>query len=648
MRARLSLALTLLTVLFFLQAQRVFFASLFALASRALLPQLSLLGLVFAVAPLIVFLGPLLPLSRRFGRQRAFAISIAVAAIARVPMGLQPFPVRLFASALVVGSCAVFISLSMGYLERRAVAAGVALAVAADQALRMIGWSYDPTLRQLWIPAQAFMAIIVLLLFNTWRRVPRAAKREVKLERRMGGLRLRGALAFGLILFLEATALGSPEVLARLARIDYIAAGVLLCAGSLMAAVGIMSAWGPIGRHRKAALVLTATAAMGVLAAWRFSGWLPALLFAAGHFSLLLLLGRALVPAGGRRGAWTVCVGFFVLLCCQALYAGSYFFAFTVPALERSAPWIFALAMTLLTVTVLLIPRPNRSASILRGRSAGISLAAVTVVALSALAWRVTRPPATELRFTNVGEPRTSLHVATYNVHHGFDASWRYDPESIARAIERSGADVVALQEVPAGLSFAYGTDLALWLGRRLRMKQYFAPSENQLLGDAVLSRVAVRGAQAWSLRTGHAPVSGPVDPRVLTAVDVLFGTQAVRIFATRLNPDPDIQEAQLRDALSHMQDESVAMLMGDLKLDGSVAALRLLESNGFVDAFRSAGAKPTATMPTRQGSDRADWIMLRGLTARTARVLQQRGSDHWLVAAEVVLPTAPPPEGLK
>src|SRR6185436_6504317 len=85
-----------------------------------------------------------------------------------------------------------------------------------------------------------------------------------------------------------------------------------------------------------------------------------------------------------------------------------------------------------------------------------------------------------------------TLRVATYNVHYGFNGEWRYDPEAIARVLESSGADVIVLQEVPVGLPAAYGTDLALWLGRRLRMRSIFAPTINGLLGDAFLTRLPV------------------------------------------------------------------------------------------------------------------------------------------------------------
>src|SRR5690606_19098855 len=115
---------------------------------------------------------------------------------------------------------------------------------------------------------------------------------------------------------------------------------------------------------------------------------------------------------------------------------------------------------TLLAATVLLIPRPHRSAPLVRVRVATVAMAAVSVVGLFLLAWRLTTHRATELRVQPTAAVGPLLRVATYNVHHGFDATWRYDPESIARAIERGGADIVALQEVPAGLSFAYGTDL--------------------------------------------------------------------------------------------------------------------------------------------------------------------------------------------
>jgi endonuclease/exonuclease/phosphatase family metal-dependent hydrolase len=645
MRARLSLTLTLFTLLFFIEGQRVFFSTLYALSARALLPSIRPLALLFAIAPLVVFLLPMLPFARWLGKRRALALAVVGCALARVLMGLPSFPVRLFTSAVVVGCGALFLSTAIGYLERRSIAAGAALAVLADQVLRLFGWSYDPTLRQLWIPAQVFEAILVMLVFLMWTRVPRTEKREARLERRAGGLRLRGAVAFALIFFLEMNALAMPEVLARLAHVDYFAAGILLCLGSIVAALLLLTAWGPVGRHRRAAAILGAAASLAILVAWKFSGWGVALFFAFGHAAALLLLGRSLVPAGGRRGGWTVSAGFMVLLGFEALYAGTFFYAFTFSSFQGMAPWLFAAAGVLLEVALVLIPRPNRSAPLLRRRAALLYGTTATIVAVSAVAVLLASEPRAVSRALSAAhtEP-TLLRVATYNVHGGFSEDWRYDPESIARGVERTNSDVVALQELPAGTPFAYGTDLALWLGHRLRMRADFAPAVNQLLGDALLSRLPIQHVRSWRLRVDETALGRAVDPKVAIAEDVLFNGRPVAVYGARLDGDPQVQRLQMSHIIPAIGRTGPAVFMGDLKADEQSPAARALSAAGFTDAFESAGRAPSPTVPERVPTQRADWIWVRGFKARTAYVLDTRGSDHRLVAAELLLPDSTTP----
>jgi endonuclease/exonuclease/phosphatase family metal-dependent hydrolase len=477
----------------------------------------------------------------------------------------------------------------------------------------------------------------VMMLLAMWTRVPRTERREVRLERRAGGLRLRSAVAFGLIFFLETNALAMPELLARLAHDDYFAAGVMLCLGSVIATLLLLTAWGPVGRHRRAAALLGAAATLGILVAWKFSGWGVAIFFAGGHTAALLLLGRSLVPAGGRRGGWTVSSGFLVLLAFEALYAGTFFFAFTFSSLEGLAPWLFGAAGVLLEITLVLIPRPNRSAPLLRRRLALLYGMTATILAASAVAVLRASEPGPVSRTS--AAPHTDpgvLRVATYNVHGGFSEDWRYDPESIARAIERTNSDVVALQELPAGVPFAYGTDLTLWLGHRLKMRADFAPAVNQLLGDALLSRVPVQRVRSLSLRVDAAALNRAVDPKVMIAEDVLFGGQSLTVYGARLDGDPQVQRIQM-DRISSAIEPGPAVFTGDLKADDLSPAGAALRAAGFVDAFESAGRPPSPTVPERVPTQRADWIWVRGLRARSADVLDARGSDHRLVAAELV-----------
>ena len=245
----------------------------------------------------------------------------------------------------------------------------------------------------------------------------------------------------------------------------------------------LLSRLGSIGRKRSTILVLTALAAAGALLARVIGGWPGMALLCGAHGAALVLIGRALVPAGGRRPGWTIVAGLVLLFLFNALYAFTFFYAYTLPLLRGAAPWLFGTAACLLLLLLLLLPRPVATRPRIRRKE----WVALTVLAAGATASLL----ALRERPARARDPLGSaVRVATYNLHYGFDEQWRYDPSRIAAALRDANVDIVALQEVTAAMPSAYGTDLGIYLARRLGMRVRFAPAINGLLGDAMLSRV--------------------------------------------------------------------------------------------------------------------------------------------------------------
>jgi endonuclease/exonuclease/phosphatase (EEP) superfamily protein YafD len=119
--------------------------------------------------------------------------------------------------------------------------------------------------------------------------------------------------------------------------------------------------------------------------------------------------------------------------------------------------------------------------------------------------------------------------------------------------------------------------------------------------------------------------------------LDLLLSQRPVSVYGTRLDPDTGVQGAQIAQLLGRIP-PGAALFMGDLKASPGTPAERLLRAAGFEDAFESAGRPGAPTMPADNPVQRADWIWIRGLRAHSAYVLDARGSDHRLVAAELEL----------
>lgn len=617
MRPRPAVAMTALVFLFVAQAQRAFFGSLFGLAYDAVFPMPDPARAVLAVLPLVALAAPLIPVARWLDRGGAVAAGAIGVALFRLPM-TYPAPVaRLAGSALTLACAGVFLKATVGHTDRRALGAGAVLGLVLDQLVRLAGTSYDLSLRPRWFPVQAALSIglVALVMMESAAGVSGPA-RSRGLERRTGGLRLRGGLALGALLFMDLHTLGVPPVLSRWAGVPYpVAAASVGAAGAAALAVTLASR--RPGWSRGAALALGVVATAGLLVGYRVDGLAAVTAMAGGHAAALILVARSLEPASGRRSGGTVTASFLLLVALTVAYSLTFFPAFVLPALAGAGPWIFALAGVVVLGAFALLPRPGE----LRPPSGpvGVASAGVGVVGLVALLVLV---PARQEEAT--ARPADSIRVGTYNVHYGYDETWRFDPERVAAAIARADADVIALQEVPAGMPPAYGVDLALWLGRRVGATPIYSGGTNALLGDAFLVRVPVG-------RLETVPLPDARDPTRVLRLTTLVGREPVTVAATHLSILGD-RTAQMAAALDAVG-PGTAVLLGDLNARDPGPVPELLRRAGFHDVFRDAGT-PGATFPAVEPATRIDWIWVRGLTASDAAVLDALASDHRPVVA--------------
>jgi endonuclease/exonuclease/phosphatase family metal-dependent hydrolase len=628
MRGSLTFALSALALFFLVQGLGALFVVFFAVAYDAVFPRPSALAALLVLPPIACLLTPWLPFSLWIERPKALALGATGAAAGRVLLCWPAFAIQYVGAILTVAAGALFLAKAVGYLDRHKVAAALALAFVLDALLRVAGGGYSSALRAGWLPVQLALSAATVLLLAVWLRDP-APEEEGgdarTLERRQGGLRLRGALSLAVLLFFELNLLSRPEVAARWTGVSYRAAATALIAAGAAALVLLLTR-PPLARHRPRTLVLVALATLGAafadIAPLGAAGRLT--LFVLAHASALVLFGRAVQPASGRRRGWTLAAGLSVLLVLNVLLGFTFFYAFTAPIMQGGLRPLVLTAGVLLAAMLALIPRPLKESSL--GRHV---LAVPAAVAFALVAWLVTptAPPAA----APVGDTVT---VATWNVHYGFDEHWRYDPERIARTIEESGAHVVALQEVPAGMLTAHGTDLARWLGDRLGMRALFAPAINGVLGDAVLTRLPVADFAVIPLPPARADRKTAARTRL-----VVRGTAEVdtlTVLTTHFGLEPDEQAVQVAAALARLAGIERAVFMGDLNAGEDSGVARALRAAGFRDAFELAGARARPTAPASRPAARIDWIWLRGLDAASALVSAGAGSDHRLVAATV------------
>ncbi|MEU3460774.1 endonuclease/exonuclease/phosphatase family protein [Streptomyces sp. NPDC006733] len=232
--------------------------------------------------------------------------------------------------------------------------------------------------------------------------------------------------------------------------------------------------------------------------------------------------------------------------------------------------------------------------------------------------------------------PGGDLTVASHNV--GADNP---DPAGTARDLAASGADVLALEEVTAKARGTYEKELAaaypyftvqgtvgLWSrlplsdARPVDIKMDVGP-----LGDskpAGATRSYTRALRA-TVATGHGPLAVYVAHLGSVRVNPRAGFWTVsrdrnaQALGEAVAAEPNRRVVVLGDLNGTLDDRAFATLTSQLRSAQDAAG------NGF-------GFTWPATFPVA----RIDQILIRGVTAQSARVLAATGSDHLPVAAAV------------
>ncbi len=606
--------------LFFYQALRVLFSVLFGVIYDAIFSSrvpLTTAGLMVG-AVVLALISPLItPRCNRLPRAARLLVALPVF-LARVPLTLNEPLVRLVAAAVIVAGSGVYLA-ALLRTDRNGLIRALIAALVLDQLVRVLGSSFDPTLDPGWLIGQAVVSgILCLVAFRFLKRdtvVGTMATAEIG---------MLGGLAWGAWLFLETTGLAFPNVVSRWSGASYALTAPLLLAVTLLGlSEGIRGAG---GRALTTRLVHAGLLVAGLVVGYLLSGPVAlcglALAQLVALASLPSVLGLSVGVERDRAGA-AVALGGLLFLLLSFAYA----FAFTYPytlAFFRGTGWaILLLAGLVMAWRVYYQPSEAGAPGRLVDRSWAVACSLVLIMAVALMA-RLPAPGAPDAR--------ASVRFATYNIHYGYDTDWHLTLEEQAQAIESSGADVVALQEVDTGRPTSYMVDDALWLSRRLNMNVEYLPCVEHLTGIALLSRYPVLDAEA-SLLPSELEQTG-----ILWA-ELDVGGTAVNAFAIWLGLEPEERARQLEGALSFMAERpGPAAFGGDFNASPDSPVYRRILDAGFVDPFSELGIGSPPTSPAVSPAERIDFVWLRGMEPVAAQVLDSLASDHRLVVVEAEL----------
>jgi endonuclease/exonuclease/phosphatase family metal-dependent hydrolase len=232
--------------------------------------------------------------------------------------------------------------------------------------------------------------------------------------------------------------------------------------------------------------------------------------------------------------------------------------------------------------------------------------------------------------------PSLPVRVMTYNIHSAYNIEGRQNPEEIARVIEASGADIIALQEVSRGWLIEGSTDLASWLARRLNMDVLFKGTTGPVWGNAILTRYPIMDHGSGAL-----PLDGSLLGRGYLWAKIDVGArQPLQIIATHLHHvegEGEIRLAQVPVLIEYWDHAPRSIIMGDMNAEPGVAEIALFFQAGLIDSWSEVGSGDGYTYSSGDPYQRIDWIWhTQDLVASDVEILQSTASDHLPVVATV------------
>jgi endonuclease/exonuclease/phosphatase family metal-dependent hydrolase len=621
LRKVLSIAETAVVWLFLQQALRVLFAALFGVIYDAVFDQ-TLPFYVVGLDMLLILLAMLAPLLLgRFGqRSEARLVALLLVLVARIPLALELLPLRLYASILLLGGAAFYIAHLLWHAPRRLMA-GFLLGLAADQILRALDYTFDPTLRPDGLPFVAGAALITALLSLFLARAPTPTPADRP--------HLSTGLALGAALFVQTSFLALPNALTRWSGLGYDWTAPLLLLVTLLPlaptpraiALHLASWFWPLGGTVLVALTLTCLVLAALL-----GGGVAALLLLLLQLAFLLNLTtgitrkRVAADAGLRPPGLELSLGLILFLLFNLAFAFTFTYPYTLPFFRGLGTPVLLTALlvsTLPAVKVPMDPEVELTNPLLSAVSLGGPLLLTVLCAVFTRIPALPEAPA-------AGE----LRLATYNIHYGFDSDWVFNLDEMAATIEAEGVDVIVLQEVDAARITSLGVDDALWLGQRLGMHVVYQPTLEKLSGIALLSRYPLQAS-------GGQWLTSALEQTAIVYGAVKTSHGPLHVYGLWLGLEPDERTTQIAEALDYVGSQSPAALGGDFNsMPDSPVYARLL-SAGFDDPFTMTADDPAPTSPAINPTERIDYVWLRGLTPRAARVSASTASDHRMVVVE-------------
>lgn len=234
-------------------------------------------------------------------------------------------------------------------------------------------------------------------------------------------------------------------------------------------------------------------------------------------------------------------------------------------------------------------------------------------------------------------KPGRPLTVMTYNIHHGAGIDGVLDLERIAQVIEKSGAEVIGLQEVDNHWSERSNwVNQPTWFAARLKMHYAYAanldlpplnPGEpRRQYGTAVLSKYKIKSFENTLL-----PKYPTGEQRGLAVATVKVRGVDLRFANTHLTSNNNAERLEQANKVVELlvSSKTSTMLVGDLNASPEKPEITTL-TGVWRDTWAEVGVGPGYTIEADHPTARIDYILHSGrIRPASAQVVTTNGSDH-------------------
>jgi len=598
---------------------------------RVLFPRVLVLGedhgyLIVALLALGVFAAPLilLPVARRIGSGPAmlaggFAIGLARAAL----QVLHPIPAWLSFAApatALAGTALLLVGLRARTSIDRWLAPILVLGLAIDTSLRALWHTWDLT----WHDGSAALLWTAALLATSLAALAIGVRQRGQDPAVGGGV----LFAIGPYLMLQLLFVQNPGYVGSQSGVGFPGAVAAILVADVTA---VMAATVVIDRPPRTTAAIVGAGLAATL------GWLTVSAHGIGAIALVAALqavataclASGLAPVGGRPTArrtlletTTAGLSFGILVLAWMIDIDR-----PLPFPRQTVPAVAGGLIGLAAVLRARSARPARAVTPRRAPAIGAAILALAVLVPTVL-WATHPTP-------EPGPiPGPELRIVSYNIRGGIGVDAMHRPDEVLREIASSDPDVVVLQEVARGWPVMGTGDVLAYLQAGLDMPYRYQPAADEQFGNAILSRLPLRSAEA-----GLLPAVSGKQRRSYLAVVVEVGDVPLTVVGTHLEAD---SPEQIEAVLDVWGGASPAVIAGDMNLQlDDEAAVDLFRDAGLVDASGATGdpCRTTSAQPTSP-CDRTDWVWLTpDLEIRSFRIGAIDASDHLPIHVTVAVP---------